>query len=290
MKKTHLPSIVRLMRPHHSIKNILLFLPAVFSGRMFEGEIFLSCVYGFIALFFLTSAVYIINDVRDAEKDRLHPKKCKRPVASGMVSKKAAVMTAVVLVALSVLCNILIMGNVYALCVSLLYFAVNIGYSMGLKSVPLLDVLILVSGFVLRVVYGSAVCGIPVSGWMYLTVMSASFYLGFGKRRNEFAGNSDKTRKVLKFYTYEFLDKNMYICNAIMIIFYSLWCTNADITERFGGRMLWTVPLLIVIFMKYSLDIEGNSDADPVEVLVHDKVLALICAVYAVAVVGIVYI
>lgn len=290
MKKIHLIPVIRLMRPHHSIKNILLFLPAVFSGQLLEKETFLSCLYGFVALFFLTSAVYVINDLRDADKDRLHPQKCHRPVASGEVSVKNAVILAVVLVLISLLCNIFLVGSGYALCISLVYFALNIGYSMGLKSVPLLDVLILVSGFVLRVVYGSAVCGIAVSGWMYLTVMSASFYLGFGKRRNEFSDKGGDTRKVLKFYTYEFLDKNMYICNAIMIVFYALWCTSAEIVQKFDGRMLWTVPLLIVIFMKYSLDIEGDSDADPVEVLVHDKVLALICAVYALAVVGIVYI
>ncbi len=280
---------IRLLRPHHWIKNLLLFLPALFSGRLFERSILLACIYGFFAMCFISSVVYIINDVRDAEKDRLHPKKCKRPVASNAVSKNSAVIMAVALAVFAVITVLFLCKSPVGLIVMTAYTILNIGYSLGLKELPLTDILILASGFVLRVVYGSAVSGIPVSGWMYLTVMSASIYLGLGKRRNELSGNGTDTRKVLKLYTYEFLDKNMYICNALMIIFYSLWCTTAEITERYSGRMLWTVPLVMVIFMKYSMDIEGRSDGDPVEVVIHDKVLALLCAVYTGVVVGIVY-
>lgn len=280
---------IRLLRPHHWIKNLLLFLPALFSGRLFEYDVLLHCLFGFIVLCFISSAVYVINDIRDVEKDRLHPKKCKRPIASGAISVKSAAFLSIALVSLTVLIDIFLCKSFNGLFVITAYFVLNIGYSLGLKEYPLVDILILASGFVLRIVYGSVVSGIPVSAWMYLTVMSASLYLGMGKRRNELSKNGADARKVLKFYTYEFLDKNMYICNAIMIIFYSLWCTTAEIIERFNGGMLLTVPLMIVIFMKYSMDIEGSSDGDPVEVVLHDKVLAILCIVYMLAVMTIVY-
>ena len=282
-------SYFRLMRIHHSIKNVLLFLPAVFAGAMFHNNNLILCIFGFISFSLISSAVYVINDIKDAEKDRLHPTKCNRPIAAGEISKVSAVIFAVFLVLVSAFISLVLCRSLTGFLIIALYFLLNIGYSMGLKEIPLLDILILVSGFILRVLYGSAICGIPVSGWMYLTVMSASFYMGLGKRRNELSKNGSGTRKVLKFYTYEFLDKNMYICSALMIIFYSLWCTSDGIIEKFGSRMLWTIPLVVVICMKYSLDIEGNSDGDPVEVLVHDKVLALLCLVFAIFVVGVIY-
>lgn len=282
-------SYLRLMRVHHSIKNVLLFLPAVFSGALFDKNTLVLCICGFLAFSLVSSSVYVINDIKDAEKDRLHPTKCNRPIAAGKITKASAVILAVSLVVVSALVSLVLCRSLTGFLILILYFLLNIGYSMGLKEIPLVDILILVSGFILRVLYGSAICGIPVSGWMYLTVMSASFYMGLGKRRNELSKNGSGTRKVLKFYTYEFLDKNMYICNALMIIFYALWCTSDGINEKFGGRMLWTIPLVIVICMKYSLNIEGNSDGDPVEVLVHDKVLALLCLVFALFVVGVIY-
>ncbi|MBR3994084.1 MAG: decaprenyl-phosphate phosphoribosyltransferase [Clostridia bacterium] len=282
-------SIVKLLRPHHSIKNILLFLPLVFGGKLLDKTLLFRCIFGFVAFFFICSAVYVINDIRDAEKDRLHPKKCKRPIASGKISKKTAAFIAVLLVALAVFCDIFLCRSIGGFFVLLLYFVLNLGYSMGLKEVPLLDIVILVSGFILRVVYGSQICGIPVSGWMYLTVMCASFYLGLGKRRNELSRTGGDTRKVLTFYTYGFLDKNMYLCNTLVVIFYALWSTSAEITQRFGERMIWTVPLVMIILMKYSLDIEGDSDADPVEVVVRDKVLALLCLMYAIIAVSVIY-
>ena len=280
---------IRLLRPHHWIKNLLMFLPALFSGRLFECSVLIPCVYGFIALCFVSSVIYIVNDIRDAEKDKLHPKKCSRPIASGAVSKASASAIAIFLFVVASVMDILLCKSIDGMVILLVYTVLNVGYSMGLKEIPLIDILILASGFVLRVVYGSAVSGVPVSGWMYLTVMSASLYLGLGKRRNELSKNGTTSRKVLRLYTYEFLDKNMYICNAVMIIFYSMWCTTAEITERFGGRMLWSVPLVMVIFMKYSMDIEGSSDGDPVEVVIHDKVLAMLCTVYALVITGIVY-
>jgi len=282
-------SVIRLMRPHHCIKNALLFLPAVFSGKLLDADTLVTLIFGFFAFFFISSAVYVVNDLRDMEKDKLHSTKCHRPLASGSVSKRTATALAAILVVLSVLFSVFLCKSIFGLLILVLYFALNIGYSMGLKEIPIVDIIILVSGFILRLFFGSAITGIPISGWMYLTVMSASFYLGFGKRRNELAKSGEKTRKVLKFYTYEFLNRNMGLFSTLLIIFYALWCTSPDISERFDGKMLWTVPLLVLIFVKYSFDIEGDSNADPVEVLISDKSLFLLCGVFAVMLLLIIY-
>lgn len=135
----------------------------------------------------------------------------------------------------------------------------------------------MVSGFIIRVLYGSAVADIDISGWLYLTVISVSFYMALGKRRNELKQMDQGTRKVLEFYNYEFLDKNMYMCMAIANIFYSLWAMDN------GNRMLITVPVILLLSMRYSYDVEREeSQGDPVDILLHDKMILFIASIYAV--------
>lgn len=159
----------------------------------------------------------------------------------------------------------------------LLYFFLNLIYSFGGKNVPLLDIAILVSGFLLRVIYGGMVTDIPLSHWLCLTITAASFYLSLGKRRGELLKNPDNPRPVLRYYSRDFLEKNMYMSVALAIVFYALWTVDASSVIRFGTTALvWTVPLVILIFMRYSLIVEDKTDGDPVEVILHDIPLLLL--------------
>lgn len=274
---------IKCLRPHHWIKNILVFLPVIFNRSLFDGELAIKAVVGIAAFSFAASAIYILNDMMDYEKDRAHPVKCRRPIASGKVRKEIAAVIGIVLTLLAMAVSWKIAG-VMAVAMLFLYAVINVGYSMGLKNCPIVDVVILVMGFLLRIFYGSAVTGIEISNWLYLTIIAFAFYFGLGKRRNELAGSGGKTRKVLQYYNNNFLDKNMYMCVALGIMFYSLW--TIEHTSRF---LVWSVPMVLVICMKYSLDIEVRSDGDPVEVLVHDKVLVIMCLVYGLAVLGMLY-
>ena len=172
------------------------------------------------------------------------------------------------------------------------YFLLNLGYSLGLKNIPLLDVTILAAGYLIRAMYGSVVTGIEMSDWLYLVIISAAFYLGLGKRRNELKKQgSEDTREVIRKYSFSFLDSNMYICMALVVVFYALWTMDAKTIEAYhGSRMVWTVPVVMLIFMKYSMTVEGNSDGDPVEVLLHDKVLLGLCAFYLLLMLALLYV
>ena len=248
-------------------------------------------ILGFFAFSILSSIVYIINDIQDVEKDRKHPTKCKRPIASGAVSVKEAYILAVVIAVIGITLNYFACGvNLLGWGFVLLYVGLNFAYSMGLKNLPIIDITILVSGFLIRVLYGSAVTAIEVSNWLYLTVISMSFYLGLGKRRNELDAQGSKSRKVLKFYNHDFLDKNMYMCLGLTIVFYSLWCVDSTTIERYSNsNIVWTVPLVMLICMKYSLNVEGNSDGDPVSVLLKDKILMGMVFFYVIIVLLIIY-
>lgn len=272
---------LKLMRVHHYIKNILILAPLACSGQLFAGNKLCAGIIGFIAFCAVSSAVYIINDIRDKDKDRMHPQKSQRPIACGSISVRNAITLALLLIIISMAANGLVYEN--ASTVLLFgYFVINVAYSFGLKNIPIVDICILVSGFLIRVIYGAVISDIQISSWLYLTVIAVSFYLALGKRRNELKQVVDGgTRKVLKFYPESFLDKNMYMCLALANAFYALWSMDESTVAAYGNNsLIFTVPIVLVITMRYSMDAEMDTDGDPVEVLIHDRALILLCAFY----------
>ena len=272
---------IKEMRVHHYIKNLLVLVPLACSGQLFDLNKLLACAIGFVAFCAISSVIYTINDIRDKEKDRLHPTKRDRPIASGAVSVKQAWTLACALLLVAVFCNSRVFYPVSSLLL-LLYLCMNLAYSFGMKSVPVLDVTILVAGFLVRVLYGACITEITVSNWLYMTVIALAFYFALGKRRNELKRVSGgETRNVLKRYPVSFLDKNMYMCLGLANAFYALWSMDEETTAHYHSNyLIFTVPIVLLITMKYSLDVEGESDGDPVEVLLHDKVLLVLCLLY----------
>ncbi len=286
-------NILKLMRPKHYLKNGLIFVSLVFSKNLFNLAMLAKVCAGFVTFSLLSSVVYILNDIQDVEADRKHEVKCHRPIASGKVTIPVAVVLAAVLFASAVTINILVCGALSrATLIMAIYFIINLGYSLGLKNIPFLDVFLLVMGFLIRVLYGAAIINDTVSSWVLLFVISISFYLALGKRRNELLKNGDTgtTRKVLKFYSFNFLDKFMYLCLAISIVFFALWSADSAVISRYGtDKLIWTVPLIMLIMMKYSSDIESDSHGDPVDVIIKDKVLMLLALIFAGVIISMIY-
>ena len=288
-------SYLKLMRLPHYIKNILIFLPLIFSGKLLDTNMLLTTVIGAIAFSLVCSVVYIINDIADCKSDRKNEIKKNRPIASGKISAKNACIFAIILLLISLILNIYISNKqpsmLFWLSFATLYgyLFMNIAYSLKFKQVPILDITILAFGFVLRVIYGSLITGIQISNWLYLTILAFSFYMGLGKRRNELKKNGSESREVLGRYNQTFLDNNMYVCMAIGIVFYSLWCIDINTTIKSFINVGYTVPLVLIICMKYNLTIEGDSSGDPVDVILHDKVLLLLAFVYVITMFSIIY-
>lgn len=278
---------LKLIRVKHYLKNLLIFFPLFFSNNLFNTNLFIKTILAFLSFCFACSIVYIINDIKDKEKDKLHEKKKNRPIASGKISIKKAYIVILLLTILSIICFLMSKINIKISIFIIVYILINILYSFGLKNIPLLDITILVSGFLIRVLYGGAVIDVEISNWLYLTVISMAFYLVIGKRRNEITNSGKETRKVLKYYTKEFLDKNMYMCLSLAIIFYSLWTMDYNS----GNSLLtWTVPIVILICMKYSMTIEIGGDGDPTEVVYSDKMLLFLIALYGLSLISFIYI
>ena len=272
-----------LMRPWHVLKNVLVLMPAFFGGRILAAGMPL---LGFVSMSLASSAVYALNDVHDAPRDRLHPQKRSRPVASGEVSPAQAALLAALCFALSVALPLGFGAPPVSLWPLLLYVAANLAYSLlGFKDIPIVDVTIVALGFVLRVMYGGLLAGVEVSSWLLLTVMMASYYMALGKRRNELRDTREQTRAVLTRYTYDFLDRQMYLFLTLTVAFYSLWSVDAHTAPH----AVLTVPVVILLLMRYSLVVEGESDGDPTEVILHDRMLLALAAVYVVLMFGLIY-
>lgn len=266
---------IDLIRVKHWIKNLLIFIPIICSSMISYKNV-ISVIGAFFAFSFASSFIYIINDIRDIEKDKLHPKKKNRPLPSGKIKKSAAICIAILSLILAIGINTIVNNSIIniSLLFLLAYIIINIGYSFGLKNVAIVDVALLASGFVIRVYYGASVIGVDVSSWLFLTVMSASLFLGLGKRKKELI-YSKEVRKVLQEYNESFLDKFQYLSLCLTIVFYSLWTIEQDI-----NYLYLTIPLLIIIFMKYSLSIEKNEEGDPTTILYQDKSLIVLCFIY----------
>ncbi len=221
----------------------------------------------------MCSCIYFINDICDIEKDRLHETKKYRPLAAGKIKIERAILFTILLFIISLGITYYISYNIISLTILMIYFIINLFYSVKGKNIPLLDIVLLSSGFLLRVLYGGYITGISISVWLYLIVITGAFYLGFGKRRNELIKSSDTTRKVLAFYSKEFLDKNMYSCMTLSVVFFSLWCLEKNMINESVNWMI-LVPILLLICIRYSMDIETiESSGDPVRVILKDKVL-----------------
>jgi 4-hydroxybenzoate polyprenyltransferase len=287
-------NFLKLIRVKHYLKNILVFLPLFFSGNVLNTKLLLLTFISFLVFSFSSSIVYIINDISDIENDRKHPIKKNRPLASGKISIKTAyiiIFILFLLVSSGITYLYLKTHNLLSIIIPIIYILLNILYSKGLKNIAIIDLLILTSGFIFRVIFGAVNIDVEVSKYLYLMIIFGSYYLSLGKRREEIIKNGFKSRKVLEKYNKEFLDKNMYVTYGLSIVSYTLWCVDKEVTLRIGHDYLfWSIPLLMIIFQLYSLNIEKDSYGDPVDVILSDKKLLITGVIYAIIMILLIYV
>ena len=277
--------LLRLMRPHQWVKNTFVFIGLLFGHAWHDPALVTQVVLAFAAFCLVSSAIYIINDMVDMEQDRLHPKKCQRPLASGQVTILAAAVLAGLL-------GMLGLGLAYAaskivLLILVAYALMNIAYSLRLKHVVILDVFIIATGFMLRILAGTLGVGIPPSQWLLLCGLMVTLFLGFTKRRAEIiALTEDKAahRKVLEHYSPVLLDKMIGITAAGLIMSYSLY-TMSPGTIRIHGtpNLIYTVPFVTYgVFRYIYLLHHQRRGVDPSHDLVRDIHLIGVVAIWLV--------
>jgi 4-hydroxybenzoate polyprenyltransferase len=276
-----LADLLRLARPADWIKNVFVLIPVPFAladeaqrEAAFHPGLFLLGLFGFCLA---NSAVYTLNDLLDVEADRLHPRKRHRPVAAGRVSVAAALFQGAVLLLVGLgLC--LATGRTAAVWLALLYVEVNLVYSLWAKRVALLDVFLLSSGYVIRVLLGCALVVAAPSAWLLLCSSSLALFLGFTKRRADLmAGLDSGHRPSLRGYSKAFLDQAITICAGVALLAYALYSINSDVFKV--GREMASMPLVAYGILNYlRLANTENAGASPVEIAYHSRSSQL-CAI-----------
>jgi len=286
-----LRALIKTMRPQQWLKNILIFAALVFDGKLGVIPDLVRTSIGFLLFCLVSSAVYIINDLADVEADRLHPKKRYRPIAAGVLPVSVARSAAVVIVGLSFPLAYLLSPS-FAL-VLLSYFLLNLAYSKWLKHVPIIDVFVLASFYVLRVVAGLTIIHVArFSPWLYVVTTLLALYVGFGKRRAELALLADEAnshRKVLDGYTIPLLDQFITIVSAATIGAYSLYTFSA-INLPDNHAMMLTIPFAIYGIFRYLYLVQiKQGGGAPEEELFRDRPLQIAIVLWGLAVVLILY-
>ena len=265
-----------LARPKHWLKNILIFVPLVYSNNLTNFGLFVSTTMCFAAFCFISSGVYVVNDIIDVEQDRRHPAKNKRPIASGQVGKRTAVVFAIILFLLGLCLTIWGYSSYLVLLFAVLYVFLNLAYSFFLKHCVIVDCFCIAAGFILRIYAGGSAINGRISEWLLLTMTAAALFMAFGKRRGEIIQVADTTtRNVLANYDLQFLNGMVFVCAGLSVVFYSLWAM-VNISA-----MVYTVPLIIFIICKYLLIIHGGkSYGDPMSVILEDKTLVVAIGIF----------
>ena len=277
--------LIDLLRIKSWIKNGFLFLPLVFAMKLLSFDLFSKTILAFIAFSFACSFIYILNDVFDAEKDKLHPRKKDRPIPSGAVSKSMALGIAIFLLLLSVGISLFFKLNLQFLFITLLYVVLNVAYTLLLKRINLIELFVVAVNFVLRVLAGCFVIDVIPSHWILVVTFFLSLMLILVKRKSELLilkENAQGHRAVLKNYSLEFLDKLIYISATITVTSYILYSIDPLVIKSLHTDKLMYTSLFVIIgvfrFIQISEGKEYDGEGDPTTILYKDRFTQIIIA------------
>lgn len=264
----------QIIRPKDWAKNLFLFIPIFFAGLFFDGSVLIELLGGFICFSLVASSIYIINDYRDIEDDKKHPIKKNRPLASGTVKKSTGLLIAFVF---------LISGFTAAwfirdkfMFVLGIYFFLNLAYSFGLKNIPILDIIIISIGFVLRVKAGAVIAKVGLSEWLTIMVFLLALFMAIAKRRDDVLlklSSGNDMRKAVKGYNLDFINTALSLICAVIIVAYFMYTTSPEIVARLQTYRLYYTCLFVLagIFRYLQLIYVQQDSQSPTKILYKDR-------------------
>jgi decaprenyl-phosphate phosphoribosyltransferase len=265
---------IQLIRPKDWAKNLFLFIPVFFAGKIFDYHTIMELLGGFVCFSLVASSIYIINDYRDIEDDKIHPLKKLRPLAAGTVSKISAVIICIAFLVIGFILAWFIRDKF--LFVLLIYFLLNLGYSFGLKSIPILDIFIVAIGFVLRVKAGAVIAFIGLSEWLVIMVFLLALFMALAKRRDDVLlklSSGTDMRKAVKGYNLEFINVALSLICAVTVVAYFMYTTSAEIVARLQTYRLYYTCLFVLagIFRYLQLIFVQQNSQSPTKILYKDR-------------------
>lgn len=270
--------IVQLMRVHQWVKNGFIFIPAFFAGKIFVSWVLLNLTIAFVAFSLMASCVYIINDYIDIPHDKLHPEKCKRPLASGAISRYQARIILLLLFAIALALALYLPA--FALVTILGYFSMNLLYSFKLKHIAIIDVSIIAIGFLLRVALGGIAAGVPISHWLIMLTFLLAMLLGLAKRRDEFLIYLEgmNTRKSIEGYNLQFIDVSMMLASSVTVVTYIMYTVSEEVIDRIGNDNVYLTTLFPILgIMRYlQQTLVFTKTGSPTKILLSDRFIQLV--------------
>jgi 4-hydroxybenzoate polyprenyltransferase len=265
---------LQLIRPKDWAKNLFLFIPVFFAGLLFNTNVLLELFAGFICFSLVASSIYIINDYRDINDDRMHPVKKNRPLASGSVKESLGILIAIIFLIAGLTGAWLIRDKF--LFVLGIYFLLNLAYSFGLKNIPILDIIIIAIGFVLRVKAGAVITKVGLSEWLTIMVFLLALFMAIAKRRDDVLlklTSGTDMRKAVKGYNLDFINTALSLTCAVIIVAYFMYTTSPEIVERLQTyRLYYTCLFVLAGILRYLQLIFVQQDSQsPTKILYKDR-------------------
>ncbi len=277
-------AILRSARPRHWVKNVLVLAAPALSGRITEPPVLLATAVAFVCFCLAASGTYLVNDARDVEVDRLHPVKRHRPVAAGELSPRTATVAgALLIVAALVIAGV--QGWPLLLVVGA-YAAISMAYCFGLKNEPLIDIVAIASGFILRAVAGGVAAGIPLSEWFILATSFGSLFMAAGKRYaeiNDIAIVPGSTRASLASYSATYIRFVWTLSAGVLIMTYGLWAFDREMALSSVLPVLSVFPFVVAV-LRYAMHVDGGAAGEPEDIVARDRWLQLLGVVWVVLV------
>ena len=287
--------IIKLARPTHWIKNLFVFLPVFFGGGLLNTSEAVSAALTFLSFSLAASAIYCLNDIIDVNADRAHPVKCKRPIASGAIT----IPQAYGMMALSMLVSIVLMfllpaGQTKTIFVIVAYFVINVAYCLRLKEYAIIDVCIIASGFVLRILAGGYATGVQLSKWIVLMTFLLTLFLAFAKRRDDVLRmntTGQAPRANTSRYNLTFINQAITITAGVMLVCYVMYTVSPEIIAQFATDKLYLTSILVILAILRYLQISfvDEKSGDPVKVALSDRATQLILLAWLLSFLVIIY-
>ncbi len=271
--------LIKLIRLKHWVKNLFLFIPIFFAGEILEISHYLPLIIGFIAFGLVASSIYVFNDLKDVENDRIHPTKRLRPLAAGTI----AVQMAYIIMPLFVLGGLVLAYFIEAKFsfILSLYFLMNLAYTLGLKRVAILDIIIVSIGFVLRIKAGSIISDTPLSEWIIIMVFLLALFMAIAKRRDDIVikeSSGKDMRTASKKYSLTYLNAMLSLISAVIIVSYLMYTLSPDVINRIGTyRIYYTTLFVIAGVLRYlQIALVENNTGSPTKILYKDRFIQLV--------------
>ena len=280
------------LRVEQWVKNLLVFAPLIFALRLVSPGAAARSFFAFVLFCAISSAGYLLNDIRDRKVDRLHPVKQRRPLAAGALPEDRVRIVALILIVLG-LAGSLMLGFRFALLLAA-HCVLNVSYTFAFKRIVLVDLLVITAGFLLRAIAGAVVINVPASGWFIVCTAVIALLVGFGKRRQELVllkENAVGHRPVLAHYSRAFLDRAIIAAAVLSLVCYTLYTIYGQPLGRYHSRaLLLTLPFVLIGIARYVfLIFQGDRSGDPIEMIRTDRLSALNLLLWTITVVAILY-